>query len=83
MLEQFKLYLDYLRKTAGTVFYEKTIALVYSRRWGVFVGALLLLKYRETLGLSPDDVKLISGLVVTWLISDTIRPTKLPGDPGV
>lgn len=54
--------------------------LLKSKRFWLSVGAVIAILANSLLGVSEEDVNKIVGIVVAWVVSDSIRPTVTRGN---
>ena len=55
---------------------DKLLAALLSRRFQLFAAAIVLLLFRERLGIDNATAQQITAAVVAWIIGDSLRVTK-------
>jgi hypothetical protein len=56
-------------------FSDKLLALVKSRRFLLGVAGVAAVACKELFGMDEQQVLAIAGIVVSWIVSDSVRPT--------
>ena len=54
---------------------DKLKSLIKSRRFWVAVGGVIATTLQDTLGLTEDQTQMIVGLLVTWIVGDSLNKT--------
>jgi len=58
----------------ATDYGNKLIDALLSKRFQVAVGVIVLLLFRDQLGLSPETTREIQLVAIAWIVGDSLRP---------
>lgn len=61
-----------------TYYIEKLKALAGSRRFKAAVAAIMVVVLHEGIGLDESAANMIAGILVAWILGDSINPTSSP-----
>lgn len=55
---------------------QKAVSLISSRRFLLALAGVAAVAFNETLGISEEQVMQVSGIVISWIIGDSVRKTQ-------
>lgn len=55
---------------------NKLSALIQSRRFWMAIVGIVAIAAEDLLGLDPEEVLMVGGVVVAWIIGDSVRKTE-------
>jgi len=54
---------------------DKILALAQSRRFATAVMGVLVVAFQDVLGMTPEQAQTVAGLLMAWIVGDSLNTT--------
>ena len=56
-------------------FFDKLLGTLKSRRFWTAVGGVLVIVFRDTLGMDPETANGVVAMMIAWILGDSLNKT--------